>query len=66
MLDDLQASSNKMITHGRVGAIWIAVGNGARDVIVLVKRIFCMPGYKLKGAEWCESLSKISSGGGNA
>jgi hypothetical protein len=66
MLDDLQAGSNHMIAHGHVGAIWIAIGNSAYDVIVLVKRIFRVSGHKLKGAEWCESMSKISSGSGDA
>ncbi len=61
VLDDLQASTDHMVTHDVVGPFRVRANYGSCDFIMLMKRILCSARNKLKRSKRLEPLSETAS-----
>src|SRR5262249_46117799 len=66
VLDDLQASTDHMVTHDVVGPLCVRADNGSHDFIMLMKGILRSARNKLKRSKRGEPLPETTSHGSNA
>src|SRR5262249_29200791 len=66
VLDDLQASTDHMVTHGVVGPLCVRANNGSYDFVMLMKGILRSARDKLERSKRCEPLPETASHRSNA